>query len=153
MGLESYNRYKFYICEFKNIRYPAPAGWVLIKFGITHHNDVLKRFDPSVDDGYLKRYDDWFITCKFSLSCDTKQEAERIEMFFINVKYPYESKYKVWVERYLGLDDLHYYSDNSGISELRLLPISEAKQLYHACNQRKNILNETRRYIKAEKSA
>lgn len=129
--------HKFYICQFDNKKYPTPSGWVFVKFGITHHMDVLKRFDSSIDDGYSKNYSDWNISCKFSILCKSKDHALEMEEFFLQKKYPYKSKYKVWVEKYLGMEDHNQYDNNTGISELRLLPIREAKQLYKRCNQRK----------------
>lgn len=132
--------YKFYVCEFRNKKYPIPDDRVLVKFGITRHMDVLKRFDPSVNDGYEKNYSDWDIVCKFSQLCLTKEEAEQKETYWLNEKYPKGSKYKVWVESLFGLPHT-YYSNNTGVSELRLLTKKEASWLYWHLHRQKELHN------------
>ena len=129
--------YKFYVMEFTNKLRPTPAGNVFIKAGITHHMDVMKRFDPSVDDGYQKNYDDWKIVCKFSQVFQSKEEAESFEKLFLEEVFPYDyNKNKVWVEDVLGFDRYHY-KNVSGISEIRMIPIQQAKQLYRELNESK----------------
>ena len=59
--------YKLYVVEMVNKKYLGPNdGKKLIKFGITHHMDIMKRFNPEVDDGYERNYDDWIILPKYS---------------------------------------------------------------------------------------
>jgi len=129
--------HKFYLMEFTNKYYPTPAGHVFIKAGITHHMDAMKRFDPSVDDGYQKNYEDWNIMCKFSQVFKSKELAEKFEKYFLTEIYPYDYKLnKVWVEDALMLERNHY-SHVSGISEIRMVPIKEAKQLYYQMNKAK----------------
>lgn len=129
--------YKFYICEFINNKYEVPPGFVLVKFGITHHMDVMDRFNPEVDDGYSKNYSDWTIKIKYSEVHQTKKSAEKQEKFWLLEIFPYNSKYKVWVEDLFQLDNKNFYYDNTGITELRLLPINTAKQIYQRLNRRK----------------
>jgi hypothetical protein len=99
--------------------------------------DVMKRFDPTVDDGYQKNYEDWNITCKYSQVFQSKELAEKFEKFFLTEIYPYDyNQNKVWVEDVLNLDR-NYYSHVSGISEIRMIPEKEAKRLYHLMNSAK----------------
>lgn len=117
---------KFYVQEFTNMRYSKPDdGKTFIKFGITHHMDTQKRFDPSVDDGYKKEYDDWNIRTLFSRKYDTRSEAEHFEQGMLHTAYPADT-HKVWVESYLHNCDNRKY-DNSGITEIRLLNRRERK--------------------------
>ena len=135
--------HKFYICQFNNRIYDL-INWpnhVLVKFGKTRHMDVMDRFNPDIDDGYPKIYTDWKIIPKFSLVCEDEAAASRIEDYYLNIKYPYNNKrYKVWVEKELGLTDMNYYRDNSGVSELRMLHRNEATELYQKLNARKKEL-------------
>lgn len=123
-------RHKFYVCEFVNKKFTTPPGKVFVKFGVTHHMDVMNRFNSDINDGYTKNYNDWNIVCKFSIICPTRQHAEQIERYWLECKYPYKSKYKVWVEQVLGIQDKYYYNNSTGITELRLLDKSEAKNVY-----------------------
>lgn len=119
--------YKFYYCEFTNNKYPMPdEDKVLVKFGHTHHWDVMDRFNPLVEDGYVKNYVDWDIECKFSWSFQTKKEAEQMEQYWLTEKFPNPGPNKIWVEKYFGLSDNNYYYDNTGITELRLLTRKQA---------------------------
>ena len=131
--------YKFYLSEWTNKYYPTPKGHVFIKAGITHHiDDAYKRFDPSVDDGYPKNYEDWNIVIKNSLLFKSKALAEQYEKYFLTELYPYDYNLnKVWVEDALMLERYHY-SHVSGISEVRMIPISEAKQLYQKLHHEKH---------------
>ncbi len=130
--------YKFYLMEFKNKFYPTPAGYEFVKPGTTHHMDVMKRFDPSVDDGYAKNYDDWNITCKHSRVFKSQAEAKAYETYFLTELYPYDyNGTKVWIESVLGLEDKNYYNTMSGRSEIRMIPITEAKKLYSRLNNEK----------------
>lgn len=134
--------YKFYICKFTHKHSPTPRGMVWVKFGITHHMDVMKRFDPSVDDGYVKNYEDWNIKPDFSLKCEDKQKALWYENYYLHGRFPYNSKYKVWVEEVLGLEDRTKYN-NTGITELRLIPTNEYYTLLKAMfNHKKELQNE-----------
>lgn len=119
---------KFYVQEWENTAYPKPNdGKHMIKFGITHHMDVSKRNDASVDDGYKKDYSDWNIRTLFSRKYDTKALGERFEQMMLHEAYPAKT-HKVWVENYLiGCENRKY--DNTGITELRLLDMSERKEL------------------------
>ena len=123
--------YKFYVCEFTNKKYAMPdPNKVFVKFGITHHMDVMDRFNSDVDDGYAKVYTDWNIVCKFSIVCRTKEEAEIHERYWLKEKFPNPGPTKVWVESYLGVDNNDKYRDNTGITELRLLTQKQAKWVY-----------------------
>jgi len=130
--------YKFYVCEFTNNRYPNPnPNNVFVKFGITHHMDVMDRFNPMVDDGYAKNYKDWDIVCKFSIVCKTKAEAESLEKHWLTNVFPNPGPTKVWVERYLNTEDNTQYSDNTGVTELRLLTQKQSKWVYYTLHQMK----------------
>ena len=129
--------HKFYLMEFTNKFYPTPKGHVFIKAGITHHMDVMKRFDPAINDGYAKNYEDWKIVPKFSQVFKSKQLAEDYEKYFLTEIYPYDyNMNKVWVEDALMLERNHY-SHVSGISEIRMIPTAEAKKLYQQLNEAK----------------
>ena len=122
------NFHKFYLSRWDNTKYSKPDdGKVFIKPGITRHMDVMKRFDPSVDN-YKKDYSDWKIKILFSKKFNTKQEAQEFENYFLYNVFPYNSKYKVWVEDYYGIEDLQKYND-TGITELRLLEKEEVDNL------------------------
>jgi hypothetical protein len=87
--------------------------------------NVEDRFNPQVDDGYSKNYKDWSIKVLFSLPCRSKEDAEYLEKLYLEKRFPYKSKYKVWVEDLFGLEDRNYYYDNTGVTELRLLTVEE----------------------------
>lgn len=130
--------YKFYLMEFTNKFYPTPSGYTFIKPGITHHMDVMKRFDSSVDDGYPKNYSDWNIVCKFSQVFKSLAEAKQFENYFLTELYPYDyNDTKVWLEKVLQLEDTNRYDNMSGRSEIRMIPTREAKSLYHKLNSEK----------------
>ena len=130
--------YKFYVCEFTNKKYPNPdPNKVFVKFGITHHWDVMDRFNPAIDDGYPKNYNDWNIVCKFSLVCETKEQAEAIERKWLSEVFPNPGPTKVWVEKYYGLEDNNFYYNNTGITELRLLTIKQSKWVYFTLHHMK----------------
>jgi hypothetical protein len=128
--------YKFYFCTFKNNVFSSPADKVFCKFGITHNNDVLARFNPNVDDGYKKsdKYLDWDIKADFSMWFDTKEAAEAEEQRWLTKVFPNPGPTKVWVEKVLDCPTMDYYSDCSGITELRLISHKQRKwvlwQLY-----------------------
>lgn len=131
--------YKFYVCEFTNNKYPMPDPTkVFVKFGITHHMDVMDRFNPNVNDGYAKNYHDWDIVCKFSQAFRTKAEAEQVEQHWLTNVFPNPGPTKVWVEKYLGTKHNNQYYDNTGITELRLLTQKQAKWVYYTLHQQKN---------------
>ena len=99
--------------------------------------DVMKRFDPAINDGYAKNYEDWKIVPKFSQVFKSKQLAEDYEKYFLTEIYPYDyNMNKVWVEDALMLERNHY-SHVSGISEIRMIPTAEAKKLYQQLNEAK----------------
>ena len=124
--------YKFYFATFKNKKFELIESYryckwgdekFLCKFGITHNNDAAKRFDPSVNDSYQKseKYLDWDISIDFSRSFDTKEEAEAYERYWLEEEYPKTGYTKVWVEKALGCPTMDYYTEATGVSELRLL--------------------------------
>lgn len=128
--------YKFYVMEFVNKKYPMPDdNKVFVKFGVTRHMDVMDRFNPNVDDGYAKNYNDWHITCKFSIICKTKEDAEKVEQHWLTQVFPNPGPTKVWVEQYLGAQSNNEYYDNTGITELRLLTKKQAKWVYYTLHQ------------------
>ena len=119
--------YKFYICEFVNTKHKMRSyDDCFLKFGITHHMDVLKRFDPKVDDGYIKNYQDWKIFPKYSKVLYSYNEAKKLEDYYNKVLYPNPGPNKVWVENYFNLEDNNYYDNCSGITELRLFTRKQA---------------------------
>lgn len=128
--------YKFYFCTFRNEKFQTPEGKVFCKFGITHNSDVLARFNPKVDDGYVKseKYSDWHIKADFSMWFDTKEEAEAYEQMWLTEKFPNPGPTKVWVEKVLDCPSMDYYTECTGITELRLLSEKQRKwvlwQLY-----------------------
>lgn len=130
--------HKFYVCEFTNKRYPNPdPNKVFVKFGITHHYNVMDRFNTAVDDGYAKLYDDWNIVCKFSRAFNTKAEAEALEHHWLTDVFPNPGPTKVWVEQYLKVECRNKYRDNTGITELRLLTVKQSKWVYYTCHQQR----------------
>lgn len=128
--------YKFYFCTFENTKFRVPENYVFCKFGITHQLDVLRRFDPSINDGYVKseKYLDWKIAADFSMMFDTKEQAEAEEKRWLTEVFPNPGPTKVWVEKILQCPTMDYYSEATGITELRLLTKKQRKwtlwQLY-----------------------
>ena len=128
--------YKFYFLTMKNKVFPNPEGKVFCKFGITYRDDVLMRFDPDISDGYTKseKYLDWDIKADFSMWFDTKEQAEAEEQRWLNDVFPKSGPTKVWVEKVLGCPTMDYYTEATGITELRLLTEKQRKwvlwQLY-----------------------
>ena len=129
--------YKFYFLTMRNKKFTVPEGKVFCKFGITHQSDVLRRFDPSVDDGYLKseKYLDWNIKADFSMMFDSKEEAQAEEQRWLTEVFPNPGPTKEWVENVLDCPTKNYYTEASGITELRLLTEKQRKwvlwQLYN----------------------
>jgi hypothetical protein len=134
-------KYKIYACIFTNNKHTLPdPNKVLVKIGITHHtDDIMKRFDPKIDDGYPKNYSDWDIECKFSMICNSKEEAEQIEKQWLgpNGIFSNPGPTKVWVENLFNLEDNNYYRDNTGITELRLLTHKQAKWAFWKLHEMK----------------
>jgi hypothetical protein len=97
---------------------------------------VLDRFDPSVDDGYPKNYDDWKITPKFSWYFKDNDRAIEEEQMWLDIQYP-RSKYKVWVENVLEIEDNTKYSNNTGITELRYMSREEANRAMQKLYERR----------------
>ena len=117
--------YKLYVVTLQNKKYKKPDdGKILVKFGITHHMDIMKRFDPSVDDGYVKKYDDWIITPKYSQVFESLNEAKLAEEYLLSQMFP-PTSHKVWMEDYLNCESRDEYYDNTGITEFRLLTSRE----------------------------
>jgi len=125
---------KVYLFEVTPIKFPLleafqyhPNGQklVFLKWGQTHHKDVMKRFDPTVDDGYPKseKYYDFEYKCLWSCLLDNKAEATEWEQSWIgpNGMLPESRPEKVWVEKVLGCPDHNYYYDATGITEMRLV--------------------------------
>lgn len=121
--------YKFYFCTFVNTKFHVPENYVFCKFGITHQSDVLRRFNPSIDDGYIKsqKYLDWDIEPSFSMWFDTKEQAEAEEQRWLTEVFPNPGPTKVWVEKILQCPTMDYYSEATGITELRLLTKKQRK--------------------------
>lgn len=140
--------YKFYFLTMRNKKFKVPEGKVFCKFGITHQSDVLRRFDPSVDDGYFKspKYLDWDIKPDFSIFFDTKEEAEKVEQHWLTEKFPNPGPTKVWVEKVLDCPSMDYYTEASGITELRLISEKQRKwvlwQLYTMKEEMMNAVTE-----------
>ena len=128
--------YKFYFLTMRNKKFQVPENKVFCKFGITHQSDVISRFDPMIDDGYVKseKYLDWDIKADFSMFFDTKEEAEAEEQRWLTEVFPNPGPTKVWVEKVLGCPTMDYYTEATGITELRLLTEKQRKwvlwQLY-----------------------
>ena len=121
--------HKLYIVEMINKKLSGPNdGKKLIKFGVTHHMDIMKRFNPSVDDGYVKNYDDWIILPKYSQVFYSKEAAVVMERRLLHNIFP-PSSHKVWVEDYLQCEDRNQYYSNTGITELRLLTPKEIRDI------------------------
>tara|TARA_R110000868_G_C10736754_1_gene752050 strand:+ start:277 stop:723 length:447 start_codon:yes stop_codon:yes gene_type:complete len=113
--------YKFYIVKMDNKKYVKPNdGRILVKFGITHHMDVMKRFNPSVNDGYVKNYEDWDIRVMYSQVFYSKEEALAVETHMKDIVFP-PTTHKVWLEDYLQCESRDEYYNNSGVTEFRLL--------------------------------
>jgi hypothetical protein len=121
--------HKFYFCTFDNTKFHVPENYVFCKFGNTHQSDVLRRFNPLINDGYVKseKYLDWNITADFSMAFDTKEQAEAEEQRWLTEVFPNPGPTKVWVEKILQCPTMDYYSEASGITELRLLTKKQRK--------------------------
>lgn len=119
-----------------------PQNYVFGKFGNTHHFNVLDRFDPSVDDGYVKseKYLDWDIKADFSMKFETKEQAEAEENRWLTEVFPNPGPTKVWVEKVLQCPTMDYYKDATGISEIRMFTEKQHKwaiwQLYKMKKER-----------------
>ena len=133
---------KVYATTMTNKLYPMPdEDHVFVKIGITHHYDIMDRFNPKVNDGYEKNYDDWIISPKFSMPFNNVVSAMEFEQHILNKVIP-AKEYKVWVENYLNIPDRNYYKNNTGITEMRLLTKKHAGSLFQQLhNTRKEILN------------
>lgn len=127
---------KFYFARFTNQKFTMPEGKIFCKFGITHNNDVLARFDPNVNDGYNKslKYLDWDIKVDFSMWMENREAAEAEEQRWLTEVFPNPGPTKVWVEKVLDCPTMDYYTEATGITELRLLTEKQRKwvlwQLY-----------------------
>jgi len=121
--------YKLYCIRMLNTVFPMPDdNHVFVKVGITHHQNILDRFNPKVNDGYEKNYQDWKISPDFSVRFNDIEKAKKYEHYLLYDLLP-PNKYKVWVEDYLGIPDKNYYKNNTGITEMRLLTKQHAKSL------------------------
>jgi hypothetical protein len=120
----------------KNKLFKNPDPKVFCKFGVTHKPDVLDRFNPDIFDGYTKseKYLDWDIKVEFSMWFETEDEARAYEKYWLEEKFSKTSREKVWVEKVLECPTMDYYTEATGISELRLLTEKQRKwvlwQLY-----------------------
>ena len=121
---------KFYMNRFENKNYKKPEDKkFIVKFGITRHSDALKRFDDSINDGYVKNYSDWNIKVLYSQNFfgpNARACAEEMERYFLHEVFPPET-HKVWIEDYLQIEDKRKY-DNTGITEMRLLTQTEINE-------------------------
>ena len=96
----------------------------------------FKCFDIDIDNGYVKskKYLDWDINADFSMHIDTREEAEAEEQRWLTEVFPITGPTKVWVENVLGCPTMDYYTEATGITELRLLTEKQRKwvlwQLY-----------------------
>lgn len=123
---------KSYIAEFRNNKFPMPPNKTFIKFGITKKSDAMERFTHPNDD-----YSDWDIKIQFSMNHKSVQQAEAWEQKWLTEVFPNPGPNKVWVERVLGCPSNTYYSNCSGITELRLVTIKQSKWIiYEAYKQR-----------------
>ena len=127
------NTHKFYITRWKP-KVENGDDRILVKFGHTHHTDVTKRFDPDVDDGYPVKFKQLlhdhliFDGVMYSSPKMSKKKAQQIENTMLWDRFPYHSKYKVWLESWLGLKEETALND-TGVTEFRLL---EKDELYFA---------------------
>ena len=115
---------KFYATRWVPLN-PVDERRVLVKFGVTHHDTVENRFDPSVDDGYDKSMLHNYLKLDkvlFSRKMNVK-EAHDLERTMLFDRFP-PSKYKVWLEDWLQLEDKHSLND-TGVTEFRLIPTNE----------------------------
>ena len=119
---------KFYIYKIDPIKYDRPDdGKAMIKFGCTWHGDAAKRYDQTVDDGYVKfpYYEHFrgFDKPKASKYFANRDGAEALEQEYLHERFPPKT-HKVWLEDYLIDCPKHEY-DNTGVTEIRLLTRSE----------------------------
>lgn len=125
----------------ENTKFVMPSNRIFIKFGITRHGDVADRFNATIQDGYEKSdYSDWKITIKFSMWHPTREDAEHWEKYWLNQVFPYHGPNKVWVEKILGCPTNDYYSKDTGLTELRLVTLKQAKWVTYKCNEMKKRL-------------
>ena len=119
-------RHALYIVTLTNKKYQKPNdGLILVKFGTTHHiDDIMKRFDPAVDDGYVKKYDDWIITPGYDQEYQNYDKAHKVEQYILHKIFPPKT-HKRWMEDYLKCESRNEYYDNTGITEFRLLTKQE----------------------------
>lgn len=125
---------KVYLFDVTPIKFPLLEEYkyhkngqelCLVKFGHTHHMDVLKRFDPSVHDNYRKseKYLDFNFRPVWSCKVNNMQEAKDWEDSWIGDSGMFNKnrQEKVWIEKVLGCPDTNYYREATGITELRLV--------------------------------
>ena len=142
MAYNTLSPHKVYLFEVTPIKFPILKQFkynrygeemCFIKPGHTHHGDVVKRFDPTVQDGYNKseKYLDFTFRPLWSLMMDSYQDATRWEDSWTgdNGKYPKTHPSKVWVEKILGCPDLNYYYEATGITELRFVTVREKNKI------------------------
>jgi len=109
--------HKFYVVEVvPKIYKMRDYNDVLIKFGMTKHMDVEKRFNPYFDE----RYKDFHFKVKFSRAHSNKAKAEAEERHWLEERFPNPGPNKVWVEDYLQCEHKQKYND-TGVTEIRLL--------------------------------
>lgn len=117
--------YKLYVVQMQNTKHVKPNdGKIIIKFGVTHHMDVMDRFNPNINDGYQKNYEDWKIWPRYSQVYKTREEAEQVEQYLLHERFPPQT-HKVWIEQYLGCSNINEYYNNTGVTEIRLLTSNE----------------------------
>lgn len=140
--------YKFYFCTLRNKKFEIKSNEltlfkdnpkVFVKFGKTHHLNVLDRFNPNVNDGYKKseKYLDWEIVCDFSWKFPNHDEADGQEQYWLNDVFPNPGHNKVWVEKELQCPTNDYYTEATGITELRLVTEKQRKWILRTLYERR----------------
>lgn len=142
--------HKLYIVEMENTKHVKPNdGRRIIKFGTTHHMDIMNRFNPDVDDGYEKNYQDWKIRPCYSQVYNTKEEAQEVERRLLHEKFPPQT-HKVWIEQYLGCTTSNEYYNNTGVTEIRLLTQSEISSIIKELVQTQSIAQRKAKRMKRQ---
>jgi len=131
--------YKFYFDLFENKKFVLADKFrwdkhgeerFLVKPGITHNRDALDRYNVNAYDGYTKsqKYLDWDISCKFSMWFSTKDQAREYEKYWLEKEWPNPGYTKVWIEKALNCPTDDYYTEATGVSELRLISERQLKR-------------------------
>ncbi len=94
---------KFYFVQFTH----NSSGKIFYKFGITSKNDVLERFNKTLEP----RYSDFNIRAMFS-AYGTQDQVEEMEQYMLS-RFPKN----MYLEHYLGVSK-GTYNGLSGITEI-----------------------------------